>query len=88
MTIRRMGIACWIPKATGKHSEYVILTAFPLQQWLHERASLLRYTHIDCLVASIKVTNLFCCLFQAQSFYFQNIAAISFRKCLLVLLLK
>jgi hypothetical protein len=23
-----------IPKATNTHSEYVILTAFPLQQWL------------------------------------------------------
>jgi hypothetical protein len=28
------------------HSEYVILIAFPLQQWLHECASLLRYTYI------------------------------------------
>ena len=25
------------------HSEYVIRIAFPLQQWLHERASVLRY---------------------------------------------
>ena len=24
--------------------------AFPLQQWLHEGASLLRYTYIACLV--------------------------------------
>jgi hypothetical protein len=32
---RRMRIACCIPKATDTHSEYVILTAFPLQQWLH-----------------------------------------------------
>jgi hypothetical protein len=31
--IRRMGIACWIPKATNTHSQYVILIAFPLQQW-------------------------------------------------------
>ena len=28
----RMRIACWIPKATDTHSEYVILIAFPLQQ--------------------------------------------------------
>ena len=34
-----------------KHtSEYVILSAFPLQQLLHERASVLRYTYIACLV--------------------------------------
>jgi hypothetical protein len=32
------------------HSEYVILTVFPLQQWLHERASMLRYTYIACFV--------------------------------------
>jgi len=35
---------------TNTHSEYVILIAFPLQQWLHERASMLRYTYIGCLV--------------------------------------
>ena len=28
MAIRRVRIACWIPKATNKHSEYVILIAF------------------------------------------------------------
>jgi len=32
-----MRIACWKPKATSAHSEYVILIFFPLQQWLHER---------------------------------------------------
>jgi hypothetical protein len=31
-----MRIACWIPKATDTHSEYVILIVFPMQQWLHE----------------------------------------------------
>jgi hypothetical protein len=50
ITIWRMRIACWIPKATDTHSEYVILVAFPLQQWLHERASVLRYTFIGCIV--------------------------------------
>jgi len=44
--IRRKRIALWIPKATDTHSEYVILTAFSLQNWLHERVSLLRHTHI------------------------------------------
>ena len=39
MTMRRMRIACWITKATSTHSHYVILIAFPLQIWLHERAS-------------------------------------------------
>jgi hypothetical protein len=51
MTIRRTRTAYWIPKATNAHTVCVILTAFTLQQWLHERASLLLYTYIaDCLV--------------------------------------
>jgi hypothetical protein len=40
-----MRIACWIPKATNSHSEYVILTAFPLQPWMQERSSLIHYTY-------------------------------------------
>jgi hypothetical protein len=47
MTIR---FACWVIKATNTHSEYVIHIACPLQKWLHERASMLRYTYIACLV--------------------------------------
>ena len=31
-------IACWIPEATNTHSKYIIFIAFPLQQWLYERA--------------------------------------------------
>jgi hypothetical protein len=48
-TIRRMRIACWIPKSTITHLEYVIFMAFPLHHWLHERASVVRYTYIACL---------------------------------------
>jgi hypothetical protein len=36
MTIWRTRIACWIHNSTNTHSEYVILTDFPLQQWLKE----------------------------------------------------
>jgi hypothetical protein len=50
MTIWCMRIACWIPKATNTHSQYVILIAFPLRHWLHERASMLRFTYFGCLV--------------------------------------
>ena len=46
-----MCIACWIHKATNIRSEYVIRIAFPLQQWLEECASTLRYTYIVCLVS-------------------------------------
>jgi hypothetical protein len=31
-------ITVWIIKATNTHSKYVIIIAFPLPQWLHERA--------------------------------------------------
>ena len=48
--IRRMRFACRVTKATDTHSEYAILIAFPLQQWLCERASMLRYTYSACLV--------------------------------------
>ena len=50
VTIWRMRISCWIPKATNTHSEYVLLIAFPRQRWLCERVSMLRYTYIACLV--------------------------------------
>ena len=36
MTMWRLRISCSIPKATNTFSEYVILIAFPLQQWSHE----------------------------------------------------
>ena len=32
ITIWRMRIACWIPKATNTLSKYIILIGFPLQQ--------------------------------------------------------
>jgi len=40
MTIWRMRIA------------YAILIVFPLQQWLHEQVSMLRYAYSACLVLS------------------------------------
>jgi hypothetical protein len=48
--ILRIRIACWITKATNTLSEYVTLTVFPVHQYLHERASLIRYAYIACLV--------------------------------------
>ena len=48
MAIWRMRIACWIPKATHTHThtDCGILIAFPLQQLLHERASMFSlYVH-------------------------------------------
>jgi hypothetical protein len=34
----------------GQATDYNMANAFPLQQWLHERASALRYTYVACLV--------------------------------------
>ena len=47
----RIRFTCWITKDTNTHSEYVILIAFPRHQWLHERASMLRYTYVFALGA-------------------------------------
>ena len=52
VTIWRMRIACWIPKATNTHSQYVIFIAFLRQQWLRERTSVLSYMYIASLVTS------------------------------------
>jgi len=52
MTIWRMRNACWIPKTTSTHPEYVILIALSRQQWLDGRALMLLYTHIACFVVS------------------------------------
>jgi hypothetical protein len=51
MTIKCIRVACWIPKATNTHSQYVILMAFLLQQWLHTLTSVLHYMYIACLVS-------------------------------------
>jgi len=37
-----------ITKSTNTHSEYLIIIAFPCEQWLHERASML-CVHMYCL---------------------------------------
>jgi hypothetical protein len=47
MTILSMRFECWIPKATNTQSEHVILIAFPLQQWLQERAPVHR---LSCFI--------------------------------------
>ena len=44
MTKWHMCLTCCVTKATDTHREYVIPIAFPLQQWLHKRASILRHT--------------------------------------------
>ena len=45
-----MRIPCRITKAISTYSGYVIHTAFPRQQWLRERATMLRYMCIASVV--------------------------------------
>jgi hypothetical protein len=47
-----MRISYWIPKAIDTLSENVTRTAFPRQQWLGERASMLRL-YVHCLSYSL-----------------------------------
>jgi hypothetical protein len=54
--ILRMRITYWITKATDTHSEYVTHIAFPTQPCVHERAELLRYTYIACVVNSVNTS--------------------------------
>jgi len=54
--IWRMRFACWRSKDTDTHSEYVILSPFPRQQWLRERASVLRCTYFDCIFRTSNYT--------------------------------
>jgi hypothetical protein len=52
MTVWCMHIACWIPETTHTHTHTHVIRrifAFLLQEWLHERASLLCCTHIAVL---------------------------------------
>jgi len=46
MTLWRLRIACWIPRATNTPSGCVIIIYFPLQQCSHERASMSGYIYI------------------------------------------
>ena len=58
MTIWHMRIARWIPKPIDIHSEYVILIAVVLRQWLlHGRVTLLRNTNVTCHILKIYVSD-------------------------------
>jgi hypothetical protein len=53
MTIWRMRISGLAPKATKTQSQCLILIAFPQQQWLHERASMLRCSTLLVLLVLV-----------------------------------
>jgi len=47
MTIWGMRITYWIPTAMKTDAEYATLTAFTLQQWLHEVSSVLHVHSVE-----------------------------------------
>ena len=67
MAIWHIGFACWIPKAIHTSSEYVIFTAFPQQNLLHERVSELHKTFIGCFVIT-EVESVYCAV-RTEFFY-------------------
>jgi len=56
----RVRFVCWMTNVTDTHSEHVIIIAFLLQQWLHLRASMLRYTYIACLLVDCNTLHTQC----------------------------
>jgi hypothetical protein len=44
-----MSVTCRKTKAKNIHPEYVFVIAFPRQQQLYERVSVIRYTYIACV---------------------------------------
>jgi len=75
MVIWHMRIGCWIHKATDTQSEYVIRAAFPLQQRLHERASVLRCAYIACLAMSVFLLHVF------RWILCQNLKHVQYKQC-------
>ena len=59
MTIWRMHISLWIPKATNTHSDCVILIAFPLHQFLQNAYLIWLYTFIVFLVIT-QMASVYC----------------------------
>jgi hypothetical protein len=69
MTIWRMRIACWILQATNTLSEYVILIALPLEQWLQKLATMLGLHTLPVSVFVFMIYCTFYCLFDIVCMY-------------------
>jgi len=72
VTISRMRITCWIPKATNAHSDYVILVTFTLQRWFLERSCLLP-SSVYCLSCRIFIKFSGSGHFEPSSFYLNGV---------------
>jgi hypothetical protein len=49
----RIHFACWIPKFTNTHTEYVILICFPTGTLISRNAPMLRYVYISSILTTI-----------------------------------
>jgi hypothetical protein len=57
ITMWCMRIACWMSKSVDTHSEYVIFFAFPLQQFMHQRPSVLLCVHcLSCTFSRLFIS--------------------------------
>jgi hypothetical protein len=81
LPIWRMHIGWWMTKGTNTHSVCVTVTAFSLQQWLHESASILRYTYIvACLVfinRTLSEVQLSSCIFFRELWFLLQFVVVS-----------
>jgi hypothetical protein len=59
--MRPMCFECWITEATGTHTEYVIIIAFPVQERLRDRTLVIRYTSFPVLLLNENVRFHFTC---------------------------
>ena len=68
MITLRMHIACFITRAANTHCTPRICKgiAFPLLQWLHKCASLLRYTYIICLLPFLVKWEISCLVYSSR----------------------
>ena len=72
---------------TDTHSEYLILIVFPRQQRLNERASMLPYTYIACLVRTLLISLLQFSLKDACFIFFNPIHFITLKILILGLII-
>jgi len=69
LTTWRMRFACCITRATNTHSECVILIAFPLQRWFHERTAVLRYSLYMLPLNCLNYCVVFCSVYRRVAPY-------------------
>ena len=78
--VRRMRNTSWITKVTNIHTEYVTLTVFPLQQWLHVGENIMNKIHHTILKFVLLGIYVFLDLINAGKMQYMNIFKSSFEE--------